>query len=92
MKTDRDTQSVRLEKVMRTLWWHFAKPGKKPIPIEIDEEEFEIIKLMVLDYKADDPADYGRIMYVVNDLVLQGYDKERANELVILARKDLRKS
>lgn len=52
-------------------------------PISVDEEEFEIIKLMVQDAGA--LTDRSKMMGVVNDLVSQKYPKVRAMELCILA-------
>lgn len=66
----------------RTLWWD------QRVPIEIDSDDFEIIKLMVLDTGA--ATDISKWDIVIDALIKQGYDKYRAKELVILARKDLR--
>lgn len=54
------------------------------IPVTVDEEEFEIIKLMVAEAGGD--KDLKKLRPVVDELVKQGYRRGHAMELCILAR------
>ena len=58
-------------------------------PVEVDEEEFELIKLMVQEVGAH--LDFFKISVVTKNLVAQGYQPARARELCILARSELNK-
>lgn len=53
------------------------------IPITVDEEEFEIVKLMVVDAGAD--QDDTKVRGVIKDLIAQGFATGRAINLVVLA-------
>ena len=55
--------------------------------IEVDEEDFEIIKLLLKDVGAD--LDLKKVIDVVRDLVAQGWGKLRAIEVCLLARKEI---
>lgn len=67
-----------------TLWFD----GR--IRVEVDADEFEIIKMMMQDAGAD--KNLFKTMVVVNDLVKQGYTKGEAMRLCILARSELNKT
>ena len=54
------------------------------IPIMVDDEEFEIIKIMVEESGAKD--DLKKLRGVIEELVKQGYDKSHARTLCVLAR------
>ncbi len=60
------------------------------IPVYVDKEEFEVIKMMVK--KADAHLNLGKGVEVIRELVLQGYKVGRASELVVLARGELLKN
>ena len=63
-----------------TLYWD----GRTPI--EVDQEEFAIIRMMLEEVGGVNPASTRESQSVVNNLVGQGYELRRARELVILAR------
>lgn len=55
-------------------------------PVRVDEEEFELICLFVEEADKDGKS----LFALAEDLIAQGYEKTRARELVILARKEVR--
>lgn len=54
--------------------------------VVIDEEEFEIIKMMVQDAGADQKAGLPKLRVVIDELKKQGYTDTRARTLALLAR------
>jgi len=64
-----------------TLWFD----GR--IPIEVDREEFAIIKMMIEDAGAVN--DRKAMIGVINDLESQGYQRHRAMNLCIMAIREL---
>jgi hypothetical protein len=59
------------------------------IPIRVDEEDFEVIKLMVTQAGAVD--DTNRACDVIRELMKQGYVRSHAVEVVTMARSELRR-
>ena len=52
------------------------------LPVTVDEDEFELIKVMVAEAGGDLKAG----LHVANELVAQGYEPFYARQLVVLAR------
>ena len=58
------------------------------IPVEVDEDEFELIKMMVEEVGAKD--DFSKLKVVIDDLVGQGYKRPRAMQLAVMSRHRLK--
>ena len=54
------------------------------IPIQVDEESFELIKMYVEEAGAH--QDLRKIGSVIDDLVAQGWDRSYAREVCVMAR------
>ena len=57
------------------------------VSIEVDDEEFEIIKIMIEEAGADQNS--SKVHSVVLELEKQGYKRHRAISLGVLARREL---
>lgn len=60
------------------------------IPITVDEEEFELIKMRVKEMGVHLPNSTNRLD-LIRELIAEGYGKWRAMNLVVLARTEVRK-